>query len=61
MKNNRKYTKTFAEAKELFLRKTGFIYGLDNSRTSTSIFKLKIKKTPTRNYFVGTKLEWLNL
>lgn len=57
----KKYTKTLKEAKELFKQKTGENYDLNNPHHSIKIFRLKIKKTSQRKYFVGTVIEWLNL
>ena len=62
MNKNRKFTQTFKEAKELFFLKTGKKWNIDDKPPSgITIFKLKIMKTKTRRFFVGTYLEWLNL
>ena len=59
----KKYAKNLKEAKEIFKDKTGFNFGVNdqNNATGITIYKLKIKRTPKRSYFVGTYLEWLNL
>lgn len=62
MNKNRKYTQTMTMAKKLYKLKTGLEYKISQINTSgISIHKLKIMKTKTRRFFVGTYMEWLNL
>lgn len=56
----KKYCRNLKEAKCQYKEVTGRNYPNENTQ-GVQIFKLKIKKTPTRNYFVGTFIEWLNL
>lgn len=61
MNSNRKYTSSLTEAKKLFKLKTGVDYSNTPHYSGIKLFKLKIMKTKTRTYFVGTYIEWLNL
>ena len=58
----KKYCRTLTEAKRQYKEKTGVDY--ENSHLALSpiqIFKLKIMRTQTKRYFVGTYFEWINL
>ena len=61
MNKNRKYTENLRDAKKLYKLKTGRDWEDVHSYGGTTIFKLKIMRTKTRRYFVGTYMEWLNL
>ena len=61
MNKNRKFTTTLRDAKKLYKLKTGVEFGEGNEDLYTRIFRLKIMRTKTRRYFVGSYMEWLNL
>ena len=58
----KKYCKTLAEAKKQYKEKTGKGWDMNQfTLCPIKIWKLKIKRTKTRKYFVGTYMEWINL
>lgn len=57
--SQKKYAKTLREAKKLYEERTGKDFDKVNTFSGVTIYKLK-SPTPTRKYFVGTHLEWLN-
>lgn len=62
MSVRRKYTTTFGDAKKLYKLKTGVEWANKHETLNPiTIFKLKIMRTATRRYFVGSYIEWLNL
>jgi hypothetical protein len=62
MNKKRKYTVSLKDAKLLFKVKTGSEWNVKKPLVNEiSIYKLKIKRTKSRCYFVGSYLKWLNL
>lgn len=63
MNKNQKFTQTLSQAKKLFKLKTGIKYkrGSSERPRGIRIFTLKIARTKTRRYLVGTEFDWLAL
>lgn len=56
----KKYAKDMAEAKKVYKERTGVVWKESGYKPAgVTIYKLK-NPTPTRKYFVGTHIEWLN-
>jgi hypothetical protein len=56
----KKYAKDMVEAKKIYKERTGIVWKDAGYKPSgVTIYKLK-NQTPTRKYFVGNHMEWLN-
>lgn len=56
----KKYAKTLKEAKAIFKTKTGQEYAIPN-HNNIRIFTLSKKnQTPTRKYYIGSNIEFIN-
>lgn len=59
---SRMYAKTLVEAKKIYKAKTGVDYDINNKGYSgVRIYTLKkSNQTPTRKFFIGTYMEYIN-